>query len=52
LIYKPLPSDDPLQRCPDISKAKNTLNWSPKTDLVDGLAQTIDYFKSILKEEI
>jgi len=52
LIYKPLPSDDPLQRCPDISKAKNTLNWSPKTDLVDGLAQTIDYFKSILKEQI
>ena len=52
LIYKPLPSDDPLQRCPDISKAKNTLNWAPKTDLVDGLAQTIDYFKSILKEQI
>ena len=52
LIYKPLPSDDPLQRCPDISKAKNTLNWSPKKELVDGLAQTIDYFKSILKEQI
>jgi UDP-glucuronate decarboxylase len=52
LIYRPLPSDDPLQRCPDITKAKNTLNWAPKTDLVDGLAQTIDYFKSILKEQI
>ena len=52
LIYKRLPSDDPLQRCPDITKAKNTLNWAPKTDLVDGLAQTIDYFKSILKEQI
>ena len=52
LVYKPLPSDDPLQRCPDITKAKKTLNWAPKTELVDGLSKTIDYFKSTLKEQI
>lgn len=48
LIYHPLPSDDPTQRCPDISKAKGSLNWEPKTDLIDGLEKTIDYFRHIL----
>jgi len=52
LVFKPLPSDDPLQRCPDITKAKKTLNWAPKTEFVDGLSKTIDYFKSTLKEQI
>tara|TARA_Y100000031_G_C8221269_1_gene386056 strand:+ start:718 stop:1680 length:963 start_codon:yes stop_codon:yes gene_type:complete len=45
LIYKPLPSDDPTQRQPDISKAKKLLGWEPKVQLREGLEQTIDYFK-------
>ena len=45
IIYEPLPSDDPKQRCPDISLAKETLNWEPKIPLEEGLQKTIDYFK-------
>ena len=45
LIYKTLPSDDPMKRQPDISKAKKYLNWEPKIQLLDGLKKTIDYFK-------
>ncbi len=45
IVYKKLPEDDPKQRQPDISLAKNRLNWSPKVPLKDGLKQTIDYFK-------
>ncbi|MBQ4122612.1 SDR family oxidoreductase [bacterium] len=48
IIYKPLPSDDPIQREPDISLAKKELNWEPKTDIKDGLMKTITYFKKIL----
>ncbi|MEC5164339.1 UDP-glucuronate decarboxylase [Flavobacterium sp. PL11] len=47
IIYKALPSDDPLMRKPDISLAKNELNWSPKINLDDGLIKTIKYFESI-----
>lgn len=46
IIYKPLPSDDPLQRRPDITLARKTLNWEPKIHLDEGLEKTIDYFKS------
>lgn len=46
IIYKDLPSDDPLQRCPDITKAKNTLDWEPKINLMEGLERTISYFRS------
>ena len=46
--FEPLPSDDPRQRQPDISKAKTVLAWEPKTDLRVGLAKTIAYFDSIL----
>lgn len=49
LIFKPLPSDDPAQRQPDISLAKEKLRWSPKIELDEGLIKTIDYFKSVLK---
>jgi UDP-glucuronate decarboxylase len=42
-----LPEDDPLQRQPDISLAKSTLDWTPKVALADGLEQTIDFFRSI-----
>lgn len=47
IIYKELPQDDPSRRCPDITKAKKILSWSPTTDLRDGLAQTISYFKNL-----
>ena len=48
LVFKPLPEDDPLQRQPDISMAKNELNWEPEITLEDGLIKTIEYFKSII----
>lgn len=43
IIFKPLPQDDPKQRCPDITKAKKLLKWSPKINLEDGLKKTIKY---------
>jgi UDP-glucuronate decarboxylase len=48
IIYKPLPSDDPMMRQPDISIAKKELNWSPKIELDEGLIKTIDFFKTII----
>jgi UDP-glucuronate decarboxylase len=48
LRFEPLPSDDPRQRQPDISQAKLTLNWEPKTQLREGLTKTITYFDNIL----
>ena len=45
--YKPLPEDDPLQRQPDITRAKALLDWSPTIELEEGLARTIDYFRGI-----
>jgi UDP-glucuronate decarboxylase len=47
IVYEPLPSDDPMQRQPDISLAKKELNWEPKIQLREGLLKTINYFKSI-----
>ena len=48
LVFKPLPSDDPKQRQPDISLAKASLQgWEPKIDLKEGLQKTIEYFKNI-----
>lgn len=44
ITYKPLPSDDPTQRKPDISLAKEKLNWEPKVKLAEGLDKTIEYF--------
>lgn len=43
-VWKPLPQDDPLQRCPDITKAKTLLNWQPTVQLEEGLKRTIAYF--------
>jgi len=48
LVLKPLPTDDPTQRCPDITFAKATLDWEPSVQLRSGLEKTIAYFKSIL----
>lgn len=47
LIFKPLPSDDPIKRRPDISLAKRELDWEPKVDIECGLAKTIDYFSQL-----
>jgi UDP-glucuronate decarboxylase len=44
LVFKPLPSDDPKQRQPDISLAKQALGWEPSVLLEDGLKKTIAYF--------
>ncbi|MDO9316073.1 MAG: SDR family oxidoreductase [Burkholderiaceae bacterium] len=48
IVYRPLPSDDPLQRCPDITLARETLGWEPKVALRQGLAHTIEYFDRLL----
>ncbi len=48
LIYEPLPTDDPIQRKPDITKAKEILNWKPTIDLESGLIKTIAYFKDFV----
>lgn len=47
--YQPLPEDDPKQRCPDISKAKEVLNWEPRIPLEQGLTKTIEYFDKMFK---
>jgi UDP-glucuronate decarboxylase len=48
LVHKPLPVDDPMQRCPDISLAKKALHWEPTVPLVEGLRRTIDYFQAMI----
>lgn len=49
LVLKPLPQDDPTQRCPDISLAKEKLGWEPMVTLEEGLGKTIEYFRVRLK---
>tara|TARA_Y100000590_G_scaffold467441_1_gene646377 strand:+ start:1583 stop:2524 length:942 start_codon:yes stop_codon:yes gene_type:complete len=49
IIFKDLPIDDPMQRKPDISLAKEMIKWEPKTELEDGLSLTIRYFDNFLK---
>ncbi len=51
IVEKPLPEDDPQQRKPDVSKAKEFLSWSPQIKLQDGLRTTIDYFAKLIKAE-
>ena len=48
LKFMPLPEDDPKQRQPDITTAKENLDWSPSVPLEDGLKRTVDYFRSLL----
>jgi dTDP-glucose 4,6-dehydratase len=45
IVFRPLPQDDPRQRCPDIAKARRILHWEPKIKLEDGLRFTLDYFR-------
>lgn len=52
ISYKPLPKDDPKQRQPDITKAKELLGWEPKVDRAEGLKKTYDYFKALPKDEL
>jgi dTDP-glucose 4,6-dehydratase len=48
IVFEPLPQDDPKQRCPDISKARQLLNWEPRVPLQAGLERTLQYFRERL----
>ncbi len=48
LTFEPLPSDDPMQRCPDIGRAQTALGWTPRVSLEQGLAPTIEYFRRLV----
>jgi UDP-glucuronate decarboxylase len=48
IVFKPLPSDDPIQRQPDISLAKRTIDWEPRVMLREGLLKTVHYFREVL----
>ncbi|MGH9725559.1 MAG: UDP-glucuronic acid decarboxylase family protein [Candidatus Acidiferrales bacterium] len=50
IVYRPLPQDDPRQRCPDISKARRVLGWEPKVKLEEGLRLTYEYFRGKIAE--
>jgi UDP-glucuronate decarboxylase len=50
IVARPLPQDDPLQRCPDITLAENVLGWRPSVELETGLAKTVAYFRQMLAE--
>ena len=52
VIYKDLPVNDPMQRQPNIDKAKSILGWEPKVDRAEGMKKTFDYFKSLTLEEL
>jgi dTDP-glucose 4,6-dehydratase len=52
IVYKPLPADDPKQRRPDITKAKEILGWEPKINRAEGLKITYEYFKGLSMEEL
>jgi UDP-glucuronate decarboxylase len=49
IVFEPLPSDDPNQRRPDITKANEALDWAPRVELDEGLERTIAYFKPFIK---
>ncbi|HXO32043.1 MAG TPA: UDP-glucuronic acid decarboxylase family protein [Candidatus Acidoferrales bacterium] len=51
IAYQPLPQDDPKQRRPDITKARQLLGWEPKIDLESGLRMSLDYFRNAVAEE-
>ena len=52
VIYQDLPVDDPKQRCPDISKARELLGWEPKVGREEGLKLTYAYFRSLTSEDL
>lgn len=52
IVYKPLPQDDPMQRQPDITRAREILGWEPQVGRIEGMRRTFGYFKSLSKEEL
>ncbi|HSP82361.1 MAG TPA: UDP-glucuronic acid decarboxylase family protein [Gillisia sp.] len=52
IVYEPLPADDPMQRQPDITRARNILGWEPKVSREEGMKITYEYFKSLTEEEL
>lgn len=52
IIFRPLPQDDPMQREPDISKARKILGWEPRVSREEGMKKTFEYFKNLSKEEL
>ena len=48
IIFKPLPQDDPIRRCPDITLAKEMFNWEPQVELEGGIKRTIEYFRGLV----
>ncbi|MFL1894417.1 UDP-glucuronic acid decarboxylase family protein [Aquimarina sp. 2-A2] len=52
VVYQPLPTNDPLQRQPDITKAKELLNWEPKVERAEGMQQTLAFFKDFSREAL
>jgi UDP-glucuronate decarboxylase len=51
IVHRPLPQDDPRQRCPDITQAQQVLGWQPTTDLTEGIKRTISYFEALLGDK-
>jgi UDP-glucuronate decarboxylase len=51
VVFRPLPQDDPTQRCPDISRARELLRWEPKIPLEEGLKRTIAYFEALMTQQ-
>jgi UDP-glucuronate decarboxylase len=51
IVHRPLPQDDPMQRCPDIALAEKVLGWEPKVPLEEGLRRTIAYFDALLAQQ-
>ena len=52
IVYKELPANDPMQRQPEITKAREILSWEPKVNRAEGLQITYDYFKNLNEEEL
>ena len=52
VIYQPLPVDDPMQRQPNIDKARSIIKWEPKVNRAEGLKITYEYFKSLPEQEL
>ena len=50
VVFRPLPQDDPTQRCPDIARARDVLDWLPQVELQAGLKRTISYFSRLLAD--
>ena len=48
IVHRPLPQDDPTQRCPDITLARQSLGWEPRVPLEQGLGRTIAYFRQLM----